>query len=277
MSGILPDIPVFLLTVSAVLDGLPTIWAAGFAALLGVIWGSFCAALVLRWARGQGLGGRSACDHCGAPLRAADLLPLLSYMWRRGRSRCCSQQIDPFHFYVEAAGGVLGAASVVLMAGTAGWLWAIMGWLLMPLVLLDARLQWLPDRLTLLLAMVGLVLAGPLMGSDMTQRWLGAAVGGLSLWLVRSAYRWIRGREGMGGGDPKLLAALGAWLGWQALPLTLLLASVTGLIWALFWAAFQHRKGTQPISPIMAQRVPFGVFLGVGGWMAAALFPLILQ
>jgi leader peptidase (prepilin peptidase) / N-methyltransferase len=250
-------------------------YAAGMAALLGVIWGSFAAALVLRWARGEGLGGRSMCDHCGQMLRAGDLLPLLSYAARGGKSRCCARPIDPFHPWVEAAGGAIGVAAMLVMGGVAGWLWALMGWLLMPLVLLDARMQWLPDRLTLVLAAAGLLLAGPLMDSDMTQRWLGAAVGGLSLWLVRSAYRAVRGREGMGGGDPKLLAALGAWLGWQALPLTLLLASITGLIWAVIWGAVQHGKGTQPISPIMAQRVPFGVFLGVGGWMTAALFPLI--
>lgn len=264
------------------LDRLPLAFSAALAALLGVIWGSFAAALVLRWARGQGLGGRSMCDHCRQVLRVDDLVPLLSHLWRRGKSRCCGQVIDPFHFYVEAAGGAIGAAALLMMGGAAGWLWALMGWLLMPLILLDARMQWLPDRLTIILAGAGLLLAGPLMGTDMTQRWVGALAAGFSLSCVRWAYHLLRAREGMGGGDPKLFAALGAWLGWQALPLALLLASVTGLIWALlgtvlFGTVRAKRKGTQLGSSIMTQRVPFGVFLGVGGWLSAALFPLIFR
>src|SRR3546814_2788914 len=110
------------------------------------------------------------------------------------------------------------------MPGTAGWLWALFGWLLLPLGLLDARHMWLPDRLNAVLAVAGIFLAGPLLETSLLDRWIGALAGGSLLALVAWSYRRLRGGEGMGGGDPKLVAAIGCWLGWQPLPLVLLLA-----------------------------------------------------
>lgn len=247
-------------------------WAAVPGALLaaglGLIFGSFIAALAIRWPKGEGLGGRSRCDSCGGALKARDLVPGLSFLWLRGRCRQCGAAIDRFHLAVELAGAAIGAAALLILPGMTGWIWALMGWMILPLILLDARHYWLPDRLVFPLAAAGLVLAGPLTATTLDDRWIGALAGGLLLLAVRLGYRALRGAEGMGGGDPKLMAALGAWLGWQALPLLLLIASGGGIIWALVSA----RKGDQPLA---LRPVPFGVFLGAGGWLAALLSPLL--
>lgn len=252
----------------AALDQLPILWGALLAGLLGAIFGSFVAALVLRWPQGRGLSGRSTCDHCGAVLRARDLLPILSHLWLKGRCSDCGGAINPFHRRVEWGAAAIGFFSLFVMPGLSGWAWAVMGWLLLPLMLLDARHFWLPDRLTMAVALIGLPLGSLVSGADLTSRWLGALIGGAALMLVAFAYRRLRGRDGMGGGDPKLMAALGMWTGWQALPLLLLIASGAGLLWALS----RPKKGDQLLS---ATPVPFGMFLGVGGYIAAALWPLI--
>ncbi|MDZ3832774.1 MAG: prepilin peptidase [Sphingopyxis sp.] len=150
----------------------------------------------------------------------------------------------------------------------AGWLWALFGWLLLPLALLDARHFWLPDRLNLLLALAGLLLAGPMLGMSLLDRWIGAVVGGAALAAIAWVYRRQRGGDGMGGGDPKLVAAVGAWTGWQVLPLILLLASLGGIIWALV----TQRKGDRSLGQ---RRVPFGVFACSAAWVAVPFWPLL--
>ncbi len=113
-----------------------------------------------------------------------------------------------------------------------------------------------------------MAVAGPLLGTSPIDRWVGALVGGGLLALIAWAYRRSRGAEGMGGGDPKLVAAVGAWLGWPALPLMLLLASLGGIAWALV----TQGKGDRPLSE---RRVPFGVFIGTAAFAAVPLWPLI--
>lgn len=254
------------MTYPQILDTLPLGAGVGLAALLGLVLGSFIATLVLRWPDGRSVLGRSQCDACRRPLGPLDLVPLASALVQRGRCRSCGARIDPFHMQVELASGLIGALALTILPGTAGWLWALFGWLLLPLGLLDARHMWLPDRLNALLAATGLLLAGPMLATQMLDRWIGALAGGLALALVALAFRRLRGRDGMGGGDPKLMAALGAWLGWQALPLTLLLASATGLLWALF----AQGKGDRPLS---LRSVPFGTFLAIAAWAAVPLWP----
>ena len=239
------------------------------AGLIGLILGSFIATLVLRWPAGRSVLGRSQCDGCGRPLRAWELVPLLSALLARGKCGRCGAGIDPFHSRVELVSGLIGVVGLALLPGTAGWLWALFGWLLLPLALLDARHFWLPDRLNLLLALTGLLLAGPMLGTTLLDRWIAAAVGGLGLAATAWAYRRARGAEGMGGGDPKLVAAIGCWLGWQALPLMLLLASLGGVVWALI----AQRKGDQPLGE---RRVPFGLFACIAAWAAVPLWPLLI-
>lgn len=250
-----------------ILDALPFGMGVAFAALIGLVLGSFIATLVLRWPADRSLFGRSQCDGCERLLGASDLVPLLSALVSRGRCRTCKAPIDPFHWRVELGSAAIGAVALALLPGTAGWLWALFGWLLLPLALLDARHFWLPDRLNALLAVAGLLLAGPMLGIAMLERWIGALVGGAALALIAWAYRRTRGAEGMGGGDPKLVAAIGAWLGWQALPLMLLLASLGGIAWALI----VQRKGDQPLAE---RRVPFGVFACTAAFAAVPLWPL---
>lgn len=250
------------------LDALPFGIGVAFAALIGLILGSFIATLVLRWPAGRSVFGRSQCDGCGRALGVADLVPLLSAMMAHGCCRRCRAAIDPFHWRVELGSGLIGGIALVLMPGTVGWMWALFGWMLLPLALLDARHFWLPDRLSALLAIVGLLLAGPLLGAALLDRWIGALAGGAALALIAWAYRRARGGEGMGGGDPKLVAAIGCWLGWQALPLMLLLASLGGIVWAL--AA--QRKGDQPLAQ---RRVPFGVFACTAAFATVPLWPLL--
>lgn len=251
-----------------ILDALPFGIGVAFAALIGLVLGSFIATLVLRWPEGRSVLGRSHCDSCQRPLTALDLIPLLSALWQRGRCRRCDARIDPFHGRVELGAALIGGIALALIPGTSGWLWALFGWLLLPLALLDARHFWLPDRLDAVLAVAGLLVAGPLLGVAPFDRWIGALVGGLVLALVAWAYRRARGGEGMGGGDPKLVAAIGCWLGWQALPLMLLLASLGGLVWALG----TQGKGDPPLA---RRRVPFGVFACTAAFAAVPLWPLL--
>lgn len=252
------------------LDALPVGMGVAFAALIGLVLGSFIATLVLRWPAGRSVLGRSQCDGCGRPLGALDLVPLLSTFASRGRCRTCNAGIDPFHWRVELGSALIGIVALAHSPGTAGWIWALFGWMLLPLALLDARHFWLPDRLNLLLGIVGLLIAGPMMETSLIDRWVGAVVCGLTLAAIAEFYRRVRLKDAMGGGDPKLVAAIGAWLGWQALPLMLLLASLGGIVWALT----AQRKGDQPLGE---RRIPFGVFAGTAAFVAVPLWPLIAR
>lgn len=136
---------------------------------------------------------------------------------------------------------------------------AIMGWLLLLLAALDLRHLWLPDWLTVPLGLSGLAanLAG--IGPGIGAALIGAAAGFLSLALVAAAYRRVRGRDGLGGGDPKLLAAIGAWTGWEALPIIVVLAAALGLAAGVLWAVAGRGR-------LAALRLPLGVFLAVAAW-----------
>lgn len=239
-----------------------------FAGLTGLVLGSFIATLVLRWPEGRSIVGRSQCDSCGRPLGVLDLVPLVYAVASRARCRTCGAPINPFHWHVELASALIGVLALTLVPGTAGWLWALFGWFLLPLALLDARHFWLPDRLNLLLGITGLLVAGPMLGTSLIDRWVGAVVCGLTLAAIGEIYKRVRLKDGMGGGDPKLVAAIGAWLGWQALPLMLLLASLGGIIWALV----AQRKGDQPLAQ---RQVPFGVFACIAAFAAVPLWSLI--
>lgn len=209
-------------------------WLPVLLALLGLVAGSFLATVAVRWPAARSLGGRSACDGCGATLTSAELVPLLSWLALRGRCRRCAAPIDGAHTAIELACMAVGAGAGLLVPGWDALAWAAFGWTLVLLAALDARAMWLPDVLTLPLAAAGLLqgaLSNGVMSSGpaITDRLIGCAAGYAALALVAFAYRQVRGRDGIGGGDPKLFAAIGAWLGWAALPPVLLIASVIGL------------------------------------------------
>ena len=223
-------------------------------ALAGAIAGSFLATLILRWPQGRSvMRGRSACDGCGRTLAARDLIPLLSAMAQRGRCRSCGARIDPLHGRVEAGCTVIGALALGGLPDIGGIAWALLGWLLLTLAVLDWRHFWLPDALTLPLAFLGFTIG--LWATDviLTDRILGAAIGYGALMALALGYRAVRGRDGLGLGDAKLLGALGAWFGWQALPFILLIASMTGLAIMLISGSATQRTA----------RVPLGTFLAL--------------
>lgn len=199
-------------------------------ALLGAIIGSFIATLVVRWPEGRSVAaGRSACDGCERTLAARDLVPLLSALASRGRCRTCGAVIDPVHWHVELACAVVGIAAGLAAPPVEAGAGAVFGWLLVALATLDLRAFWLPDRLTATLALAGIASGSAGLAPDLSDRLIGGAAGFVSLWAIAAAYKRLRGREGMGGGDPKLFGAIGLWLGWRMLPGVLLVASLIGL------------------------------------------------
>ncbi|MCQ8185050.1 prepilin peptidase [Parvularcula maris] len=218
----------------------------GAALLVGALLGSFLNVVISRLPRSAGLveaEGRpsglayppSQCEACGRRLRPFDLIPVLSYILLRGRCRTCGAEIGIRHLLVEIGGSLLGVATVYL-APSALALAAIgiLFFMLLALTVIDAETGFLPDRLTLPLLALGLGFSFAPFTPSPVQSFIGALVGGGGLWLLAFAYRLFRGREGLGGGDVKLVAAGGAWCGAVALPALLLIASVTGLLFALF-------------------------------------------
>lgn len=162
-------------------------------------------------------------------------MPILSWAVQRGRCRACGRAIHPLHPIGEVLGLAIGVSAGLHAPGWDGAAGAVFGWLLLALATVDWRAFWLPDRLTALLAAAGL--ATGLMGlhPPLASRLIGGVAGYLVLQAVRLFYRWWRRREGLGGGDPKLFAGIGLWLGWQALPLVMLLASGIGLGFVVGW------------------------------------------
>ena len=136
---------------------------------------------------------------------------------------------------------------------------ALFGWWLLLIIAVDAEHQWLPDLLTLPLIPLGLAVAWIGFGPPLIDRAIGAAAGGIGLWVIATLYRLARGRDGMGGGDPKLLAGLGAWLGWMLLPLILLGAGLLGLA-----AVVMKLRGGEEVDAMT--RLPLGAYLALAAW-----------
>jgi leader peptidase (prepilin peptidase) / N-methyltransferase len=251
------------------LTNIPIPLAVGGGALLGAIVGSFVATLVIRWPAGQSvMQGRSRCDHCGQMLSVIDLIPILSFTVQRGRSRCCQTLINPRHIWIEIACALIGALTMLIAPGWGGLAGALFGWMLLALAVLDVDHLWLPNAITLPLGFIGLMVGVIGQGVPMADRVIGAVAGYSVFELVRISYRLTRKREGMGGGDPKLLGAIGAWVGWQALPVLVLGASVSGL----FWLLLKLVRG-RPVTA--ADRLPFGALLAGAGfvtWMIITTF-----
>ncbi|MGH7926372.1 MAG: prepilin peptidase [Candidatus Binatia bacterium] len=204
---------------------------------------------------------QSRCPACGHRIRAWENIPLVSYMIQRGRCAACKTAIPVRYPLVEALTGVLS----LLVAWRFGCGWETAGallltWALIALAVIDLRTQLLPDAMTLPFVWLGLLMNVAGLFTDLQSAVLGAVFGYLSLWLVYQAFKLLTGREGMGHGDFKLLALLGAWMGWQMLPLIILLSSVTG---AVIGIALILMKGRDKNIPI-----PFGPYLAIAGWIA---------
>jgi leader peptidase (prepilin peptidase)/N-methyltransferase len=231
---------------------------AGF--VLGAIIGSFLATAAIRWPAGRKVTrGRSGCDHCGRALGPTDLIPVASFLIRRGRCATCGGAIDRRHLMVEIAAALIGAVSFAVAPGPAGVVGALFGWMLLLLAVLDIEHFWLPDRVTWLLALLGIAFGAAGLPPYPNDRLLGLVVGFAGLWLVGALYKTLRNREGLGGGDPKLLGAIGAWLGWMTLPYVLVLAGLVGL-----GAVFAARLRGDAVSA--TTRLPLGALMAVAAW-----------
>jgi leader peptidase (prepilin peptidase)/N-methyltransferase len=224
--------------------------------------GSFLGVLIVRLPAGVPMFlSRSVCPHCGATLAPRDLVPLISFALLRGHCRRCGGAIEWFLPAVEiAATGVAGWAAFV--DPDAGHLWAdcLLGWTLMTLGWIDWRSMLLPDVLTLSLTLAGLAVTGVSQPEELGTHAVAAAAGFLSFQGVAWCYRVLRRREGLGGGDSKLLAAAGAWLGLQALPWVVLLAALAGIGGALLLRlrGMELRADTA---------LPFGTALAASIWI----------
>lgn len=243
--------------------------ACGF--LAGTIAGSFLALVAARLPLGRPVvGGRSQCDACGRVLGPLELVPLFSFIVLRGRCKGCGAAIPGSTWIMELLAGLVGLLAVMLARTPADLVWAVFGWLLLLLAALDLRHHWLPLRLTALLALSG-VAALFVAHGDMLASLAGGAAGFLGLEAVRVGYRVLRGREGIGGGDPLLLGGIGLWMGWQALPFVVIVASLVGFGLIALWKL----RGAE-VGP--ATRVPLGACLAIaaiGVWMAAARAPIV--
>ncbi|HSZ09717.1 MAG TPA: A24 family peptidase [Steroidobacteraceae bacterium] len=211
---------------------------------------------------------RSACPSCKAPIKAWQNIPVVSWLALRGRCSACKTRISPRYPLVELTTAVLSA----WVAWHFGFGWPAAGallvtWSLIALTGIDIDHQLLPDSITLPLMWAGLVAAvavGPVAGAalpvSVRDGVIGAAAGYLSLWLVFHAFKLVTGKEGMGYGDFKLFAALGAWLGWKLLPLVIILSAATGAVLGILMIVLRGRDRSAPM--------PFGPYLAAAGWIA---------
>jgi leader peptidase (prepilin peptidase)/N-methyltransferase len=210
---------------------------------------------------------RSACPACKRPIRIRDNIPVLSWLVLRGRCAACGVSISARYPIVELTTGVLSAWVAWHFGFGAATLCALpVTWSLVALTGIDIDHQLLPDGITLPLMWAGLVASvviGPAAGSPLPPSpgaaVLGAACGYSSLWLIFHLFKLVTGKEGMGYGDFKLYAALGAWLGWKLLPLIILVSAATGAVLGIAMIVFRGRDRAAPM--------PFGPYLAAAGWL----------
>ncbi|MGA0023296.1 MAG: prepilin peptidase [Burkholderiales bacterium] len=204
---------------------------------------------------------RSACPACGHRISALENIPVASWLALRGKCSGCGAAISPRYPAVEILTGVLSG----YVAWHFGYGWAAAGallftWSMIALTFIDLDTFYLPDSITLPLLWLGLLFNINNTYAPLHSAVIGAAAGYLSLWSVYWIFKWATGKEGMGYGDFKLLAAIGAWLGWQMLPLTILLSSLVGAVIGVAMIVFAGRGRSIPI--------PFGPYLAIAGMIA---------
>jgi leader peptidase (prepilin peptidase)/N-methyltransferase len=231
--------------------------------------GSFLGVVILRDADFASIArGRSHCEHCGAELKIRDLVPIVSWLALRARCRTCGARLSFFCPAVEVAAVIIVAWAMTVQRDWLLVLSAFFGWILIVLSWIDMRTLRLPDSLTLPLLLLGLA-AAPFLDSE---NWIGHFIGAGASFVIFAAltflYRRIRGVEGLGLGDAKLAAALGAFVSWQGMPGTVLMAAVLALLFVLSRALIGN-----PIA--RAEPIPLGPFLCSGAWITWLYGPLI--
>lgn len=203
----------------------------------------------------------SSCPHCGHQIKPWENIPILSWLALRGKCSSCKAPISKRYPLVELACGLLSA----YVAWHFGFGWQagamlVLSWGLLAMSLIDTDHQLLPDTLVLPLLWLGLILNYHGLFASLGDALWGAIAGYLSLWSVYWLFKLVTGKEGMGYGDFKLLAMLGAWGGWQILPLTILLSSLVGAVLGVIMLRLRNKETSTPI--------PFGPYLAIAGWIA---------
>lgn len=228
-------------------------------------WREFCAELAEQPAPAKEVFNlitpRSRCTACAGPVRAIDNIPLVSYLLLRGKCHHCGAPISLRYPVIEALTGALSGYIAWRFGVSFATLAALLFcWALIALTFIDADTQLLPDQITQPLIWLGLLVNLGGVFTDIQTALIGAVAGYLVLWSVYWLFKLVTGKEGMGYGDFKLLAAIGAWLGWQLLPVVILLSSLVGAIVGISLIVFARHARSQPI--------PFGPYLAGGGVIA---------
>ena len=203
----------------------------------------------------------SSCPHCAHEIKPWENIPVISYLFLRGKCANCKAPISMRYPLVELTCGLLSA----YVAWHFGFTWQagamlLLTWGLLAMSLIDVDHQLLPDSLVLPLLWLGLIANSFGLFTSLEDALWGAIAGYLSLWSVYWLFKLVTGKEGMGYGDFKLLAMLGAWGGWQVLPLTILLSSLVGAVLGLIMLRLRNAETSTPI--------PFGPYLAIAGWIA---------
>ena len=203
----------------------------------------------------------SACPGCGQAIAAQHNVPVIGFLWLKGRCAKCGTKISPRYPLVEAFAALLALTTAYVFGPTWQTVAALgFTWTLLALTLIDLDHKLLPDSLTLPLLWAGLLVNVPGLFTTLSSSVVGAAAGYLALWTVYKLFKLMTGKEGMGYGDFKLLAAIGAWLGWQLLPVVILLSAVVGSVVGIALIAFGGRSSQTAI--------PFGPYLAAAGFIA---------
>jgi leader peptidase (prepilin peptidase)/N-methyltransferase len=233
--------------------------------------GSFLATLVFRLPAGAPIAfARSACPACGKMLSAISLVPIVSWLAQKGRCAHCQERISPTYPLVEVTALFIAIWAIWATTMAEGWLLAascLLGWTLLTLSVIDSRHLILPDVLTLPLGVLGLIVTFAIDQGQFILHLAAALVGFATLAIVNELYRRVRGRDGLGLGDAKLLAAGGAWIGLNGLAGIVLIASFTALVCALSQTVFRQGITSQT-------RIAFGPFLSFGIWIIWLYGPL---
>jgi len=240
-----------------------------------ILWGGMPMAARAPLPRFDLIAPASACPHCNSPIRAHQNIPVISYLALKGACAACGARISARYPAIEALTGILSAAVAWRFGFSiecAGAL--ILTWSLITLTMIDFDTQLLPDGITLPLMWLGLLFSlashadGSVIFTDPRASMIGAAAGYLSLWSIYQGFRLLTGKEGMGYGDFKLLAALGAWLGWQVLFLIVIVSAGIGIIAAVGMMVLRGHDRQIPI--------PFGPYLSIAGFVALMYGPELI-
>lgn len=270
-----------------------SVWAAAIAALFGLVIGSFLNVVIYRLPKimqresdnyvAQETGKplphtdrynlavpRSACPHCKHQITALENIPVLSYLFLRGKCGACGMPIAARYPLIELLTAALSAFLIWRFgSGPMGLLTLLFAYFLIAMTFIDADTQLLPDDLTLSLLWCGLLANVYNLFVPLHEAVLGAAAGYACLWCVYWLFKLATGKDGMGYGDFKLLAALGAWLGWKMLPVIILLSSLSGALVGIALVVFAKRGRNNPI--------PFGPYLAGAGLLTLLYGPALVQ